>query len=1664
LIPTQYSLNRAAADFVIAHGLITVHVALIIYRKPMTRLLHALLLLAAFASGGFPAEKEQSYQIGVAKTDITPDYPIRLSGYAVRKKESEGVAQRLFAKALAIGSDKEGAAILITVDNCGVPKHVRDEVVARLAKRKIDPSRIAICSSHSHTTPYLAGYLPTLFGEPLPPEHQAHVERYTRELTDKIEAVALQALKDRKPGKLAWGQTKAGFAANRRTKGGPVDHDLPVLVATDRKGNLRALLANYACHCTTLGGETNQICGDWAGYAQEYLERDHPGAIVLVAIGCGADANPEPRTGIDLAKRHGQEIAQSVNELLGQVGRVSPLRAESELAKGGAHGVTRLTLNKLTPIRGPLNCRAKEIQLPLDTLPTRAELERQTTNSNSYIAYHARWNLARLDRDGALPATVPYLVQTWRFDNSMAMVFLPGEVVVDYSLRLKKEFDPQRLWVNAYANDVPCYIPSERILKEGGYEGGGAMTYYGWPTRIAPGVEDLIINTVHELLPKEFLFDEKKAELPPPLSPEESLATIQTKPGFEVQLVACDPLVVDPVAIDWGADGELWVVEMRDYPMGMDGKWKPGSRVKVLEDTNGDGRYDKATVVIDNIPFSTGVTAWRDGALVCTAPDILYVENNVAQASRLPARKDSQAISQSADGTPALPSKIFSGFATDNYQARVNSLSLGLDNWIYGANGLLGGAIRGLAGANEVNIRGRDFRMHPDTGEFEPASGLTQQGRARDDWGNWFGCDNSVLTWHFPIHDHYIRRNPYVAAPSPRVSIASGNDPGRVFPISRTLERFNDPAHANRITSICGLGIYRDNLLGDEYNQNIFVCEPVHNLVRRVVPKPNGLTFAGVRAPDEQHCEFLASRDNWFRPAQVRTGPDGALYVVDMYRFVIEHPRWISAERLAKLDVRAGADKGRIYRVVPTGRKLRPIQNLRKLSPAKLVAAFDTPNGTMRDLVHLELTQRGADKAAIRFLEELARKSKTPAVRLQAACALDALNALTPEMVEGALQDEHPAVRANAVRLSEPFLRNRSATAGASHTALQLTEDPDLTVRYQLALSLGERDDARAGEALGKLAARDIRDPWVRAAILSSAMRQPADILKSVVALDSKMAGRSEMIAGLVATTAGAGNSDLLGKAIALVVPADINKQEDWQLATVSSLLDALDRQGVSLNTLTAGSSGEARGAIQRLNALFDWARARAVEAESKESVREAAIRLLGYESQQRPGDARLLAELLEGPLAARLQSAVLDSLKRIRLPLVGNLLLQDWRRRSPALRQACVEGLLSRDEWTTQLLDAIESGVVSAAEISPVNRQRLRTHRQGEIQKRAEAFFKSVESNRAAILAKYHDATTLPGDSAKGGDIFARNCSTCHSLRGQGHNVGPTLWQLADKTAADFLLAILDPNAVVEPRFVAYNIETKDGRSLSGIVNAETATTLTLVQSGGIQEKILRSDIAEIRASGLSLMPDGLEQNMSSQDLADLIAYLKTSPRAFGSATREQAEEAKKRLLTAGMNGFARLISSFDQLPYPSWMGELPMPYCRQTDGSSKLTWQTASMPGDLKPDAIQEFRLPVAMGFVSQPRGKFELWLNGKRRLEFNVALNDQTWQSADGKVQMSYTVMESNNEDSNGVLLIRVAGALLKPDEPATFEVVGSAANSQRWFGIYLVSPTVARTSRP
>ncbi|HEY1381023.1 MAG TPA: neutral/alkaline non-lysosomal ceramidase N-terminal domain-containing protein, partial [Gemmataceae bacterium] len=794
----------------------------------MVRTVGLISAVCLLAGPSFAAEPP--YRAGVARIDITPDYPVRLAGFGFRRAESEGVTHRIAAQALAIDDGGE-PVVLVTIDSCGVPAAFTEELAKRLQPAGVRRERFTLAVTHSHTTPMVAGYLRTLFGTPIPPEHQQHIDRYTAELLDKLEKVAKDALADRRPAKLSWGVGSVGFAKNRRTAGGPTDHDLPVLAVRDADGKLRAVWASYACHCVTLSN--NKISGDWAGFARDAIETEYPGTIALVSIGCGADQNPTSGvTGdkVEVATAQGRELAAEVKRLVGGF---------------------------LAPVSGPIAAHARHVELPLIDPPSREAWEKkaQISDPKQYaVAYHAKAQLARLDRGEPLATKVDYTARAWTFGDGLALVFLPGEVVVDYALRLKKELDGRRVWVNAYSNGVPCYVPSERVLKEGGYEGGGAMVYYDLPGPFKPGLERVIVDAVHAVVGDKFRspFDPTKTNGQRPLSPQQSLAAIRLRSGYSAELVAAEPLVASPVAIAFGPDGRLWVAEMYDYPSGTDGGFRPGGRIRVLTASKGDGHYDRSTVFLDNIPFPTGVTVWRNGVLVCAAPDILYAEDT------------------DGDGKADVVKKLYTGFGTDNYQARVNSLEYGLDGWVYGSCGLFGGTITSFTGKS-LALGNRDFRIKPDTGAIEPATGRTQQGRVRDDWGNWFGCDNTHLGWHYPLPDHYVRRNPHAAPPNPAV-LLGGDASAQLFPAGN-LQLFKLSGPPGRPTAVCGIGVYRDDLLGRDVTGDLFVCEPVNLLVHRMKLQPRGSTFAAVRPPGEEDREFLASTDSWFRPVQVRTGP-----------------------------------------------------------------------------------------------------------------------------------------------------------------------------------------------------------------------------------------------------------------------------------------------------------------------------------------------------------------------------------------------------------------------------------------------------------------------------------------------------------------------------------------------------------------------------------------------------------------------------------------------------------------------------------------------------------------------------------------------------------------------------------------------------------------------
>ena len=904
----------------------------------------------------------------------------------------------------------------------------------------------------------------------------------------------------------------------------------------------------------------------------------------------------------------------------------------------------------------------------------------------------------------------------------------------------------------------------------------------------------------------------------------DALKSIVVVPGFTVELVASEPLVKDPIAFEWGPDGKLWVVEMGDYPLGTDGKGKPGGVVRFLEDIDGDGRYDKQTTFLESLGFPTGVMPWREGILVACAPDIFY------------------AVDRDGDGRADHREVLFTGFGTGNQQHRLNGFEMGLDGWVYGANGDSDGRVRSAKTGTETSISGRDFRFRPDTGEFEAESGRTQYGRHRDDWGHWFGNNNPNWGWHYVLANHDLRRNRSFAPPDPRQTLEPAT---RLYPISPTLPRFNDTGAANHATAANSPTPYRDDLFGPEFATSLFVSEPVHNLVHRMVLKPEGVSFRGHRAAGEEKREFLTSTDNWFRPTMLKTGPDGALWIADMYRAVIEHPEWIPDDWEARLDLRAGSEQGRIYRVFPADKKPRPISRLDTLDAPGLVAALESPSGWQRDTAQRLLSHR-RDPAAIEHLRALAIATKRPKTRVQAIWTLAELDGLDERSLLAGLQDVDPRVREAVIAAAWPLANQSRPVMDA---LIRMAEDADARVRFEVALALGNCPDRRAGEALAQLARRDGSEPWMRAAILSSASLHINTMLLSLLGNGAPGPGKPEALAAIV--------GQLLSQAVSLKTRAPIEliirtivqpageggRYAPQQFAMLRALLDAHDH----------ASNPQDLDFDRRFATVWAAARRTVSNDSAPEAERTAAAELVGYGARRNTKDRDLLAGLLRPRVSIGLQQAAVAALGTGDDPKLADVMLVDWKTYSPSIRATILDTVLSRTEWTSSLLSSLEDGCVSPADIDPARRQQLLTRGSARLKSRAQAVFAHESKPRQSVVDSFRGALDIRGDRTAGAATFKKLCASCHRLGNEGVEVGPDLASLNDKSPESLLIAILDPNRALEAKYVNFSIATVDGRVLNGLVASESATAVTLRRQDGKEDVLLRSQIDEMTASGQS-------------------------------------------------------------------------------------------------------------------------------------------------------------------------------------------------------------------
>lgn len=945
-----------------------------------------------------------------------------------------------------------------------------------------------------------------------------------------------------------------------------------------------------------------------------------------------------------------------------------------------------------------------------------------------------------------------------------------------------------------------------------------------------------------------------------PVEPDAALDTFQVLPGYRLELVAAEPLVASPVAVCWDERGRMYAVEMRGYSEHRD---EGLSRIRLVFDDDNDGRYDRSIVFADKLLWPTAIHPWDDGVFVADAPDILYLKDT------------------NDDGVADVRRRVFTGFGTQNVQGLLNSFHWHFDNRIHGSASSNGGEITVVdkPDLQPVPVRGRDFSFDPRTQDFRAESGGAQHGMCFDDFGSKFVCSNSDHAQHVMFEDRYLARNPHVAAPSARVSIAADGPQAEVFRISpvepwrvvRTRLRVSGSVPgpiegggraAGYFTGATGVTVVRGSAFaGDEMEGMLVVGDVGSNLVHRKRLVLKGVQYEAQRV-DEQ-SELLASKDNWFRPAQFANGPDAALTIIDVYREVIEHPASLPPVIKKHLDLDSGRDRGRIYRLSPRNWKRSQFQRLDDRPIADLVKLLDHPNAWHRETASRLIYERQANEAAESMVRLARSKDSTPQGRIHALYALAGQQLLDAADVKHALSDSDARVREHAMRLAEHFPDDPAIAA-----QLVFANESDPQARLQLAFTLGAFPSGpKHREALFRLAASG--DRWLQLAFSASLGSNTFDALMALVKqqVEQFESARQPLVRQLA---------------------VQFGRSRDPRIATLcNSLRDLPDELSLLRIDVLLSLQEGARARGPAFSALFPKADKALI---NNLSARAFADALQIVDDQARSHTDRIaalrglslgsVAEAQE-PLDRFLHSSEPD-FQRTALrvysefddPRAGDSVLAAWPKFGPELRRAAVEVLISRPELVKRLLTAIQDREIAPTEIDRTHIELLKKHADPAIRTQAEKLF-GANARRADVVEAYRSVLEMQGSAVKGKELFAKNCAVCHRLENAGHEIGPNLAAMKNRGPESILLNVLDPNREVNPQYLGYVVATHDGRTLTGMITAESAASITLKRADGQGEEVLRSDIEELKNTGLSLMPEGLERQLDQHALADVIAYV---------------------------------------------------------------------------------------------------------------------------------------------------------------------------------------------
>lgn len=973
---------------------------------------------------------------------------------------------------------------------------------------------------------------------------------------------------------------------------------------------------------------------------------------------------------------------------------------------------------------------------------------------------------------------------------------------------------------------------------------------------------------------------------------DQALSTFTLPSEFKIELIASEPLISDPVDMEIDEYGNFYVVEMHGYPLDKSGS----GNIILLKDTDADGQMDKRIVFADQLVLPTGVMRWKKGILVTDAPNILYLEDS------------------NNDGVADIRDTLLSGFALSNPQHNLNSPMYGLDNWIYVAHqgatstreykeefGDEGSEIIFPKSPNAPrlpkNANGRSIRFQPNQKQIETLSTQTQFGHTFDTWGHWFGCNNSNQGYHEVIANRYFLRNPNLLSSSSIQSMSDHLNAPEVFPTTTHPDR-QLLTDVGVMTSGCGLTYYQGGAFPAPYDKNLtFIAEPVSNLVHVDKITDNGTSFTASALLKNK--EFLTSTDAWSRPVNFYVGPDGALYVLDYYRRVIESPEWMSEQAIKAGGLYDGSDMGRIYKITAKNQTTTPFKkglDLGNESTERLVENLANVNIWWRKNSQRLLVDR-KDNNAIAPLIKMVNDSVSPEGRLHALWTLEGLGQLETKQIQSALNDKEAGIRENAIKLAELHLKSSPELI---KSLLALQSDRDSKVRLQLLLSLGDVNTKEAAQIRNKLLFKDINDSWIQIAALTSTSSQTESILKEVLAkFQADVPAYASLVQRLASMISKGGNETSIQQ---LIQQSISGKQYAWQgpmlegIATGLQSLKSTSAASISpfkrnekllIHTVFENSALELRKAAMNMLQVIGLsdgiqtkeALERSVKIIENHSLtdikRSEAINFIAIYGPA-PYSA-LLKSLIVPQEQPQIQLAALKTLGKIPGTEVSEYVLQKWEVLTPEIRDAAIGTFLGNQDRINLLLNAIEKEKVQVSSVSFGRSVQLMQNKDDALRNRARALFTKNEEEGKKVNKAYQKALELKGDATNGQSVYMKNCAICHQVRGEmGVELGPDLGTIHNWTAEIILANILDPNISISSGYDLWHVELNNGETVQGIISSETNAAITLINNGQMKRTINRQDIKILKSLDISAMPSGLEKNINKQEMADLLAFLR--------------------------------------------------------------------------------------------------------------------------------------------------------------------------------------------